>query len=97
MLWEGMGGRLCRRRWGGIGQELPFATEPHSGRSSLFYLGEKFLSEDVGGAPGYEEFIAALADPNHLEHGDLKAWIGGAFDSAAFDVAEVNQRLSTSE
>lgn len=53
--------------------------------------------EDVGGAPGYEEFLAALADPAHPEHGELKEWIGGSFDPAAFDVAEVNQRLNPSE
>ncbi|RST47799.1 plasmid pRiA4b ORF-3 family protein [Variovorax sp. MHTC-1] len=53
--------------------------------------------EDVGGAPGYEEFLAALADPNDPEHEDLKEWIGGSFDPTAFDIAEVNKRLSQSE
>lgn len=53
--------------------------------------------EDVGGAPGYEEFLAALADPDDPQHGELKAWIGGSFDPTAFDVAEVNQRLGPSE
>jgi len=50
--------------------------------------------EDVGGAPGYEEFLEALADPDHSEHQHLKDWIGGSFDPAAFDVAEANQRLT---
>ncbi len=50
--------------------------------------------EDVGGVPGYEEFLKALADPKHSEHEDLKEWIGGSFDPAAFDVAEVNRRLN---
>ena len=53
--------------------------------------------EDVGGAPGYEEFLEALRDPSNPEHEDLKAWIGGSFDPAAFDVAEVNERLRPSE
>ena len=53
--------------------------------------------EDVGGPPGYEEFLAALANPNDPEHESLKEWIGGSFDPAAFDVAEVNRRLSPSE
>lgn len=53
--------------------------------------------EDVGGASGYEEFLAALADPSDPEHEDLKEWIGGSFDPTAFDLAEVNQRLSQSE
>lgn len=53
--------------------------------------------EDVGGPPGYEEFLAALADPKHPEHRDLKEWIGGSFDPVAFSVDDVNVRLSTSE
>jgi hypothetical protein len=53
--------------------------------------------EDVGGPPGYEAFLVALADPKHPEHRDLKEWIGGSFDPAAFSVDEVNERLSTSE
>ena len=53
--------------------------------------------EDVGGAPGYEEFLEALADPNHSEHQNLKEWIGGSFDPTAFSVAEVNERLTSTE
>jgi hypothetical protein len=53
--------------------------------------------EDVGGAPGYEEFLEALADPNHPEHAQLKDWIGGPFDPAAFDIEEVNRRLTQTE
>ena len=47
--------------------------------------------------PGYEEFLAALADPNHSEHRNLKEWIGGSFDPAAFSVDQVNERLSSTE
>lgn len=53
--------------------------------------------EDVGGPPGYEEFLAAMADPKHPEHRNLKQWIGGGFDPTAFNVAEVSERLSTSD
>jgi len=53
--------------------------------------------EDVGGPPGYEEFLSALADPKHPEHRDLKKWIGGSFDPTAFSVDEVNERLSSTE
>jgi hypothetical protein len=53
--------------------------------------------EGVGGPPGYEEFLEVLADPGNSEHEHLKAWIGGSFDLKAFDVAEVNDRLSPSE
>lgn len=53
--------------------------------------------EDVGGAPGYEEFLEAMADPDHSEHEELKAWIGRPFDPTEFDLAEVNRRLTQTE
>jgi hypothetical protein len=53
--------------------------------------------EDVGGAPGYEEFLEALADPGHPEHADLAEWIGRPFDPRSFDIDEVNARLNARE
>ena len=53
--------------------------------------------EDVGGAPGYEEFLEALADPNHPEHAELKRWIGRPFDARAFDIDAINTRLNARE
>lgn len=29
--------------------------------------------DDCGGVPGYEEFVQAMADPNHREHANMKA------------------------
>jgi len=45
--------------------------------------------EDVGGAPGYEEFLEAMGDPKHPEHADLKTWYGGAFDPSVPDSDEL--------
>ncbi|HNN98277.1 MAG TPA: plasmid pRiA4b ORF-3 family protein [Pseudomonadota bacterium] len=53
--------------------------------------------EDVGGAPGYEEFLQALADPNNPEHEHIKTWIGRPFDASEFDIDEVNRRLTQTE
>lgn len=53
--------------------------------------------EDVGGVPGYEEFLEALADPDHAEHEMLSKWIGGPFEPTAFDIDQVNQRLAVAE
>ncbi|MFV0386630.1 plasmid pRiA4b ORF-3 family protein [Paracoccus sp. (in: a-proteobacteria)] len=39
--------------------------------------------EDIGGLPGYEMFVAAMADPEHPEHTDLTDWYGGPFDPNA--------------
>jgi len=39
--------------------------------------------EDIGGAPGYEHFIDAVANPRHPDHEDLLDWHGGPFDPSA--------------
>jgi hypothetical protein len=50
--------------------------------------------EDVGGIWGYQEFLAAIRDPEHDEHEAMLTWAGGAFDPAAFDLQAVNERLA---
>jgi hypothetical protein len=45
--------------------------------------------EDVGGPPGFFEFVNAIADPSHDEHDQMLEWVGGAYDPAAFDPATV--------
>ena len=41
--------------------------------------------EDVGGTPGYDEFLEAIADTGHQEDDDKVRWVGGTFDPDAFD------------
>lgn len=50
--------------------------------------------EDVGGVPGYYEFLDTINDPAHDDHQPMLEWCGGHFDPAAFDLDDVNQRLS---
>lgn len=50
--------------------------------------------EDIGGAPGYEEFLEIMADPEHPERAEQKAWIGRDFDPKEFSVEETNRRLT---
>jgi hypothetical protein len=50
--------------------------------------------EDVGGLPGFDYFLEALADPAHEEHADLLAWHGGPFDEEDFDAAAVGRRVA---
>lgn len=45
--------------------------------------------EDCGGVPGYEYLIEVLGDPDHAEHDEMKAWIGGDFDPEYFDCRDV--------
>lgn len=42
--------------------------------------------EDVGGVGGYENFLAAMADPTHVDHRATKAWVGGHYDPEWFDL-----------
>ena len=49
--------------------------------------------EDVGGAWGYEEFLEALADPDHEQHEDMKLWSGGSFDPEDARIDRIVQRL----
>ena len=43
------------------------------------------LLEDIGGAPGYEEFLEAIRDPQHAEYLAMLDHCGGKFDPREFD------------
>jgi hypothetical protein len=49
--------------------------------------------DDVGGTPGYLEFLNAIGNPQHPEHEDMLIWIGGAFDPEGFDLNAINRTL----
>lgn len=49
--------------------------------------------EDVGGALGYAEFLAALADPGDPKHEEMREWIGRRFDPEFFDPDPVSVLL----
>ncbi len=49
--------------------------------------------DDVGGVPGYADFVAAVLDPTHPEHDAMLEWCGGSFDPHAFDIDQVNAQL----
>src|SRR3546814_8687527 len=36
--------------------------------------------EDVGGTPGFEDFLKAMAKPRHPERASMIQWYGGVFD-----------------
>jgi len=50
--------------------------------------------EDCGGMWGYENLLAALADPAHEEHEFLSEWIGDDWDAQAFDAEAIDRRLA---
>ena len=50
--------------------------------------------EDVGGVPGYENFLDTIFDPTNEEFKHLMSWAGGPFQAEEFDLAAVNGILS---
>jgi hypothetical protein len=46
--------------------------------------------DDVGGPPGYEEFLRAISDPKHE---DMLVSVGGVFDPEGFDLNAINRIL----
>lgn len=49
--------------------------------------------EDVGGVWGYEDFLAALADPSNERHEEFREWCGEDFDPERFEIEKANARL----
>ncbi len=51
--------------------------------------------EDVGGPPGYEEFLEAIANPHREQHAELRTWYGGDFDPHTVDIADISLALAS--
>jgi len=49
--------------------------------------------DDVGGPPGYIEFLEAINDPAHDEHESMLEWCGGSFNPTAFRLDDINETL----
>jgi hypothetical protein len=49
--------------------------------------------DDVGGAWGYIDFVAAITDPEHEEHDEMREWVGRDFDPEAFDPAAATRAM----
>jgi len=51
--------------------------------------------EDIGGIPGYEDFLEAIGDPAHEAHEEMLEWYGGDdFDADFLDMKEINRLLN---
>ena len=64
-----------------------------SHRAMLLKAANAAPPEDVGGAPGYEDFVAVMADPSHPEHQSMHEWYGDAFDPSFVDVVAISLAL----
>lgn len=49
--------------------------------------------EDVGGIWGYADFVKAIRNPRHPEHGEMLGWVGSKFAPEKFDLRDVNGML----
>lgn len=50
--------------------------------------------EDVGGLPGFEEFLDAMTDPKHPEHDSVMTWYGRIFERDDIDLGTITARLA---
>jgi hypothetical protein len=50
--------------------------------------------EDVGGPPGYAEFLEAWSDPHHEQHHEMRLWVGKKFDPERFNVDDNNKAIA---
>jgi len=50
--------------------------------------------EDVGGTPGFEEFLNAMAKPRHPERASMVQWYGSVFDPTDISLDEINARTA---
>jgi hypothetical protein len=63
-------------------------------RYPLCLAGERACPpEDVGGPPGYGNFLEAIRQPDHPEHEEFLRWVGGVFDPEGFDLNSINRAL----
>jgi hypothetical protein len=74
------------------------AAEPRKRYPRLVDGANACPPEDVGGPPGYFEFLEALHNSAHVRHQEFKSWIGRPFDPSMFDARRVrfddpNERL----
>jgi hypothetical protein len=65
-------------------------------RTSLCLDGARACPPDDGGSiPGYADFCAAIADPAHPRHDEVREWIGRPVDPEALDLDAINLALQT--
>jgi hypothetical protein len=67
---------------------------PHMLKFAICLDGQRACPpEDCGGTGGYEEFLEAIANPEHERHDDFVGWLGFPFDPERFSVAQTNVAL----
>ena len=65
------------------------------GSHPILLAGERACPpENVGGIPGYEEFLTVINNPHHAHHRRMAAWLGAErFDPQLLDVTGINNKI----
>jgi hypothetical protein len=72
-----------------IGQALPGELYPR-----LLDATGRCPPEDIGGPPGYFEFLEAIADPRHERHTEFKEFYDADFDPNAVNLLLIQRQLA---
>ena len=70
-----------------------FPDDPMVGLPYLLEAKGRCPPEDVGGAPGYEDYLAAIKNPDHPEHAHMIAWGPEAFDPLVINEPELSRAV----
>ncbi|MFD2143459.1 plasmid pRiA4b ORF-3 family protein [Ancylobacter oerskovii] len=73
--------------------EATAAADPAMDYPRYLYGARRAPPEDVGGIPGFELFLEAIADPNRKEYDELIRWYGAPFDPALVDEDVIRARI----
>lgn len=74
--------------------EAVSAAEPMIEYPRYIDGGGRAPPEDVGGLSGFENFLEAMADPDHEEHDAVKTWYGALFDPEIPDNDAIRTRMA---
>jgi hypothetical protein len=71
-----------------------FDNTPTDGLPLLLDSAGRCPPEDVGGAPGYADYLEAIGDPTHPEHGNMRIWGPERFDPNVIDRQALDAAVS---
>ena len=80
----------CTVRIEGLFDQIPGTVYPR-----LIEASGRCPPEDVGDPPGYEELLAAIADPSHERHAEMIEWTGfNSYDPTDVDFEAIDAELA---
>lgn len=70
------------------------APEPDAVYPRLIEAVGRCPPEDVGGPPGYEEYLEAIKDPSHERYAEFTEWYNADFDPMIVDAVVIERDLA---